>query len=97
VSDAQLRRAAAWILAINIATPAFCFAIGWRELGMFIFAFASSVAMSFPAILLGTRLTATEGQPVMVAALVAFGGSMLIWTIAACVVLLTFAISHRGG
>ena len=97
MSDAQLRRAAAWIVAINIATPAFCFAIGWRELGMFIFAFASSVAMSFPAILLGTRLTATEGRPVMVAALVAFGGSMLIWTIAAAVVLVTFAISQRGG
>lgn len=79
-------RALGWILAINLLALGLCFAPGWADAGAVVLAFASSVAMSFPAVLLGTKLTATEGQPVAVAALVALGGSMLIWTIALSVV-----------
>jgi hypothetical protein len=82
----ELVRAAAWVLSINLAALALCFAPGWADAGAVILAFASGVAMSFPAVLLGTKLTATEGEPVAVAALVALGGSMLIWTIALSVV-----------
>ena len=83
-------RAAAWVLVINVVALALVFAPDWNDpallAGLAALGFASSVAMSFPAVLLGTKLTATEGQPVAVAALVALGGSMLIWTIAFSVV-----------
>jgi hypothetical protein len=80
-------RALGWIVAINVIALGLCFASQVRDPGIVLFAFASSVVMSFPAVLLGTKLTATEGQPVAVAALFALGGSMLIWTIAGCVIL----------
>jgi len=87
----QQARAAGWVMAINVVALALCFAPGWKDPGLIIFALASSIAMSFPAVLLGTKLTATEGHPVAVAALFALGGSMLVWTIAACVVLAVMA------
>ena len=79
-------RALGWVLSINLLALGLCFVPGWADAGAVVLAFASSVAMSFPAVLLGTKLTATEGEPVAVAALVALGGSMLIWTIALSVV-----------